>query len=157
MPGLTPARMTSVALPGEVSLNVPQGSASYDLARYLESGSATDVPRTFVFDRIQFESGSAQLTPEGRRTVDQLAAILKAYPPVAVRLEGYTDNLGESEANKALAGERAASVKSMLESQGIAADRLSAYGYGADNPIASNATPQGRQKNRRIDLVVTRR
>jgi K(+)-stimulated pyrophosphate-energized sodium pump len=89
--------------------------------------------------------------------VDALISILKAYPAVQVRLEGYTDNTGNAEANQKLSQDRAEAVKTMLVNGGIDAGRLTTAGYGQDKPVASNDTDEGRAKNRRTELVVVKR
>ena len=149
--------MATVTLPGGVNLSLPQGSFDYNLAQYLASTTDTTVPRSFVFDHLNFVSGSTELTPESKPTVDALISILKAYPAVQVRLEGYTDNTGNAEANQKLSQDRAEAVKTMLVNGGIDAGRLTTAGYGQDKPIASNDTDEGRAKNRRTELVVVKR
>jgi outer membrane protein OmpA-like peptidoglycan-associated protein len=148
-------RMTTVALPDGKSVNVREDSAIYALAKYLESGEAA--PKTFVFDRVQFESGSARLMRDSRGTVNRLAAILKAYPSTEIRLDGHTDNSGDTSKNAALSQARADEVKRMLARKGVAATRIATSGHGHDKPIASNDTPEGREQNRRIEVAVTKR
>lgn len=110
-----------------------------------------------MFDELQFRSGSTRLTREGREAVTRLAALLKAYPSVAVRLEGYTDGRGAESWNKAVSERRAAALKALLEGDGVAASRLTAAGFGEEKPIAPNTTSSGRRMNRRIEVVVTQR
>jgi outer membrane protein OmpA-like peptidoglycan-associated protein len=92
--------MTTISLPGSVNLFVPEGSFNFKLAQFLADTQDTAVPRTFVYDHLNFESGSTQITPESQQTMKDLTAILKAYPAVNVRLEGHTDNVGAKDANK---------------------------------------------------------
>jgi OmpA-OmpF porin, OOP family len=146
--------LSNISLPGGVNLSVPQGSINYNLAKFLGDNSATDLPRTFVFDHLNFESASTQLTPESGKTVNDLAQVLKAYPNARVQLVGNTDNTGTREANQTLSENRANAVKAMLASDGVAADRISTVGRGQDNPVASNDTEQGQAQNRRIELNV---
>jgi len=70
-----------------------------------------------------------------------------------VRIEGHTDNVGGAAANQTLSEKRAQSVRDWLVAHGIAADRLTAQGYGAAKPVADNGTDEGRTKNRRVELV----
>jgi OmpA-OmpF porin, OOP family len=149
--------MTSISLPGGVTLSVPSGSINYNLAAYLADNTATDVPRTFVFDHLNFESGTTQLTPDSNKTVSDLAQVLKAYPNAQVQIVGHTDNTGTAAANQVLSMARAEAVKGMLVSQGVGADRISTQGFGADRPVASNDTEDGRARNRRTELNVTRK
>ena len=106
-------------------------------------------------DRVLFHTGTSRLLPDSQEQLDITAAILKAYPAVKLKLGGYTDSRGDAAMNLKLSGERAASIKAKLESMGVAADRLEAEGYGAQHPLASNDTPDGRQQNRRVDVRVT--
>src|SRR5262249_53471812 len=110
--------------------------------------SATDLPKRFVFDDLHFESGSARLTSEGQRTATALLAVLKAYPSVNVALEGHTDAAGDATANKTLSLQRAETVKQMLVTGGVAADRIEAQGYGQERPTADNNSDAGRAQNR---------
>ena len=115
------------------------------------------MPKRFVFDNLNFETGSTKLTPDSIPTVDSLVAILKAYPAVAVRLEGYTDNTGDAAANKKLSLDRAVTVKEIMIAGGIADARIGTDGYGEEKPIAPNETEEGRAKNRRTELIVAKR
>jgi outer membrane protein OmpA-like peptidoglycan-associated protein len=148
--------MSSISLPGGVNLSVPAGSINYNLARFLGDTSQS-APRTFVFDHLNFESGSIQLTPDSTKTVNDLAQILRAYPNAHIQLGGHTDNTGSADANRALSSSRADAVKVMLVSQGVAADRITTQGFGQDRPVASNDTEEGRAHNRRIELTVTQK
>jgi OmpA-OmpF porin, OOP family len=149
--------LSSITLPGGASISVPQGSINYNLARFLADTSATDVPKTFVFDNLNFESGSSRLTPDSVTTVNDLGQVLKAYPNAQVQLSGYTDNTGSPDANQALSRDRANAVMGMLVNQGVAPDRITTAGYGQDRPVASNDTEEGRARNRRLELTVTKK
>jgi outer membrane protein OmpA-like peptidoglycan-associated protein len=115
------------------------------------------VPKRFVFEDLNFETGSTQLTPESVGTVNSLVAVLTAYPAVNVALEGHTDNTGDPAANKKLSLDRATAVKDLMVKGGIAEARMTASGYGQENPVAPNETDQGRAKNRRLEMVVGKR
>jgi OmpA-OmpF porin, OOP family len=151
------AKMTDLQLPGGVKISVPEGSFNYSLHQWLAGTNDTTVPKRFVFDNLNFETGSTQLTPESVPTVDSLVVILKAYPAVAVRLEGYTDSTGDAAANKKLSLDRAIVVKEIMIKGGIPDERIGTDGYGQEKPIASNETEEGRAKNRRTELVVEKR
>jgi OmpA-OmpF porin, OOP family len=155
-PAASPRQTTSITLPGGARINVDQGGSVNLLSDYL-AGSATDVPKRFVFDDLKFETGSTQLTENGERTVDSLVAVLKSYPSVKVSLEGHTDTTGDAAANKTLSEQRADTVKRMLVEGGVAPDRVQAAGYGQERPVADNNTEAGRAKNRRLELVVLQR
>ncbi|HEY1268533.1 MAG TPA: OmpA family protein [Candidatus Binatia bacterium] len=149
-------RMADVQLPGGVNLSLPEGSATYNVQQWLASGTDT-TPKRFVFDNLNFETGTANLTGNSVATVNSLVAILKAYPSTAIRIEGHTDNTGDPAANKELSLNRANAVKQMMVNAGIAPARVGAEGFGQDNPIASNDTDTGRAQNRRTELVVAKR
>ena len=97
-----------------MKVSVPEGSFNYSLHQWLAGTTDTTVPKRFVFDNLNFETGSTKLTPESVPTVDSLVVILKAYPAVAVRLEGHTDNTGDAAANKKLSLDRAIVVKEIM-------------------------------------------
>ena len=146
----------TIHLPGGASILVPTGSFNYNLARFLADGSQA-APQTFVFDRLNFETNSTQLTADSQSTVTNLSQILIAYPTAQLQLSGHTDNTGAPDANQNLSLARANAVKQMLVDRGIAADRIATIGYGQDRPIASNDTEEGRAKNRRLELTVTQK
>ena len=150
-------RVTELQLPGGLKISVPDGSFNFAVARWLSSSTDTTVPKRFVFEDLNFETGSTRLTSESAPTVDSLVAILKAYPAVSVALEGYTDSTGDPAANKQLSLDRAAAVKEMIVKGGIDGSRIATAGYGQEKPIASNDTEEGRAKNRRLELVVQKR
>jgi OmpA-OmpF porin, OOP family len=151
------AKMTDLQLPGGMKISVPEGSFTYSLHQWLAGTTDTTVPKRFVFDNLNFETGSTQLTSESMPTVDSLVMILKAYPAVAVRLEGHTDSTGDAAANKKLSLDRAIVIKEIMIKSGIPEGRIGTDGYGQENPIAPNETEEGRAKNRRTELVVEKR
>ncbi len=79
---------------------------------------------------------------------------MQLFPKINLRIEGYTDSTGSDELNQRLSRERAESVRGFLEKQGVAAGRMTAVGYGPKFPVADNATPEGRAKNRRVEIVL---
>ena len=146
--------MSNINLPGGGNLLVPRGSMNDNLAAFLAGKTSGSLPKTFVFDHLNFESASTQLTSESRTTVNNLAQILRAYPNAHVQLVGHTDNTGTPDANQTLSEDRANAVKSMLVNQGVGADRIAATGYGQARPVAPNDAEEGRARNRRIELNV---
>ena len=151
------ARMTDLSLPGGMKVSVPEGSLNFNLNQWLAASTDTTVPKRFVFDHLNFETGSTKLTQDSIPTVNSLVAILRAYPVVVVRLEGHTDNTGDAAANKKLSLDRAVAVKEIMITGGIADARIGTDGYGEEKPIASNDSEEGRAKNRRTELVVEKR
>jgi outer membrane protein OmpA-like peptidoglycan-associated protein len=82
-----------------------------------------------------------------------MVKLLQDSPELVVEIQGHTDNTGDPAADQVLSEQRATAVKSALTAEGIAANRLTAKGYGLTKPIADNSTPEGRAKNRRVELV----
>ncbi|HET8880774.1 MAG TPA: OmpA family protein [Solimonas sp.] len=102
---------------------------------------------------VNFDFNKATLRADAAPVLAQVVAVLKDSPDLKLAIEGNTDSIGEHDYNQKLSGARAASVVAALVKAGIAADRLTASGNGADKPIADNGTPEGRAKNRRVELV----
>lgn len=143
-----------VLLPGGETVAVPKDSSNHNLVRFLANRVDTTVPKIFVFDRLNFRSGSVQVRADSAATITQLAAILKAYPAAEVSIEGHTDNVGNSDANARLSLNRAEGIKAQLIKNGVVAKRVTTVGYGSVKPVAPNNTEVGRARNRRMELVV---
>jgi outer membrane protein OmpA-like peptidoglycan-associated protein len=107
----------------------------------------------FVALYIHFDTGKADLKPDGQATVREIVAMLQAAPALKIAIEGHTDNVGQPAANKALSERRARSVMQAVVAGGIPAARLSAAGFGSERPVADNRNEEGRAKNRRVELV----
>lgn len=148
-----PAVDVQVELPGGRRLKVAERSFNANLAQFL-AGKSRPLPRTFTFENLTFETGSARITTESRTHVNDLIEIMKAYPTLQINIQGHTDNTGNAAANRTLSLDRANAVRSALTAAGVAADRVTAQGFGSEKPTASNDDAEGRQKNRRIDVVV---
>jgi outer membrane protein OmpA-like peptidoglycan-associated protein len=105
--------------------------------------------------QVLFPFGKATLLPAARLRLSQVATALKTQPPeTMIVVNGYTDSVGRPEDNLKLSRERAEAVRDYLVSQGVTADRIRAFGYGAESPIASNKTLEGRADNRRVEIVL---
>jgi OOP family OmpA-OmpF porin len=101
-----------------------------------------------------FDSARARLTDAGRAQVDAVAHTLQQYPDLQVAVDGHTDAHGTTKYNQKLSERRARAVANRLTEQGIAAARLSVHGFGETRPIADNRSPEGRGRNRRVEIVV---
>jgi len=110
------------------------------------------VQRTLVLEGVNFETGSANLTDQSHNTLDRVAAALLGNPDVRVEVAGYTDNRGSAATNLRLSQARADAVRAYLVGKSVPGYQLTARGFGAANPIASNATAVGRSRNRRVEL-----
>lgn len=131
--------------------------ADYTITNALKvSGQSVQAKLDALLDErtVTFESGSSRITADGRDLLDDIVAILNEADTVNLLIAGYTDNTGTRATNVRLSIERASAVKHYLVEHGIKASTLSVMGYGADRPIATNATPEGRAKNRRIEFIV---
>jgi outer membrane protein OmpA-like peptidoglycan-associated protein len=102
-----------------------------------------------------FQTGSSALSPPAREKLAKIAGIVSSHPGLKLTVEGYTDSVGSDEYNQRLSEKRAQSARDYLVSQGVSADSIVSMGFGKTNPIASNGTPQGRQENRRVEMVVS--
>ena len=115
----------------------------------------TGVTRTLVLEGVVFEPNSTALTAGARGALDRVAIALTAHAGTQVEIAGYTDNRGSAAANLRLSKARADAVRSYLIERRVSPEQLTARGYGADDPVDSNATAVGRSKNRRVELHKT--
>ena len=104
---------------------------------------------------VLFDTGQYTLRQETREKLAKLAGIVIAHPGLRLTAEGHTDSTGSPEMNQTLSERRADAVVDYLESQGLPRDSLSAAGFGASRPVASNDTAAGRRQNRRVELIVS--
>ena len=104
---------------------------------------------------VLFRSGSFELLPGARERLAKVSGIVLAYPSLHVSVEGHTDSVGSDQYNQDLSEHRAESVRDYFVQQGIPASTLEARGFGKSEPIASNDTAEGRQQNRRVELVLS--
>lgn len=103
---------------------------------------------------VLFEFGKAQLLPTAGPRLDTLADFLKQYPDRRLLIEGHTDSVGSDATNLTLSERRAQAVQQALTMRGVDASRITTRGYGKSYPVASNATPEGRALNRRVEVVI---
>jgi outer membrane protein OmpA-like peptidoglycan-associated protein len=113
---------------------------------------AREIAKQFVLRGIGFESGSAALTPDSFKILDEVIASMLAYPEARLEIRGHTDSQGPASFNLELSQRRAESVRQYLIKGGVDPSRLTSVGVGEEEPIASNATPDGRAQNRRIEF-----
>jgi outer membrane protein OmpA-like peptidoglycan-associated protein len=103
---------------------------------------------------VLFATGSYTLKPGAREKLAKISGILLAHPGLTLQIEGHTDSVGSDDYNQQLSDRRAGSVQEFLVQQGVAAGAVTAVGFGKMEPVASNDTAEGRQLNRRVELVV---
>ena len=107
-----------------------------------------------VIENILFNSGKATLKPQSFEALDKFADLLRKNPTVSIEVSGHTDNTGSASLNKKLSKDRALTVKNYLVNKGIEDERITYAGYGFEQPIAPNDTPEGREQNRRVEIKV---
>ena len=117
----------------------------------------TDTARGLVVNMgdVLFDTGKSDLRSDAREALAKLSGIVLNYPSLKLNIEGHTDSTGGPELNQTLSEERANSVRDYLIGQGLDARSLSALGFGMNNPVADNSTGEGRQKNRRVEIIVS--
>lgn len=148
----------SKALPTGVNLSFAQGGIEDQLIKFIESpDSVAGKGNWFNFVDLNFETGSDKLDAKSLSEVNNISEILKAFPAVALKVGGYTDNVGAAASNLELSTKRAAAVKSKLVELGTDAARLESEGYGDQHPVASNETEEGKAQNRRIAVSVRKK
>lgn len=144
----------TIGTTGDKDVRRPVGTTG---ARAVPSLPAKPVTRFESGGTLRFQTGSSSMASQSREEISTLVATLKTHPDARVQISGYTDNTGSESANVELSRSRAMAVMDALHSAGISTDRMQAEGYGSQQPIASNATAEGRAQNRRVVVMVTTR
>ncbi len=151
-----PAAFTDRTLPDNTTIRIRGDGSEAKLLGFIEDATQVVDKETWVeLDGILFDSDTASLREQSSAQVANIAAILKAFPDVQLKIGGYTDNSGDAANNLKLSAERANLVMNAISALGVDAARLKAEGYGPAYPVADNATEDGRQKNRRVSVRVT--
>jgi outer membrane protein OmpA-like peptidoglycan-associated protein len=104
---------------------------------------------------VLFDFNKYTLRPAAREKLAKISGIILSHPGLTLEVDGYTDSIGSEDYNLKLSDHRAGGVRDYLLGEGIAPDNITARGFGKDNPVASNDTAAGRQKNRRVEMVVS--
>jgi outer membrane protein OmpA-like peptidoglycan-associated protein len=144
------------------------GAAGAVIGNYMDKQAAemqrdlegAEVQRIGEGIKITFDSGilfdidKSDLRPVSKTNLTELAKILNKYPDTNILIEGHTDNTGSDDHNMTLSKDRAQSVAFYLATLEVKSARFSIAGYGETQPIVTNDTPEGRQKNRRVDIAV---
>ena len=104
---------------------------------------------------VNFDLNKSTLTSAAKVNLDKLVPVFQSYADTDIVIYGYTDSTGRVEYNQTLSEQRAASVRSYLTSKGLNGSRIKTKGMGVNDPIASNDTPEGRSKNRRVEFTIT--
>lgn len=154
--------MLEIELPNGEKLNIGTNSTENQLFSMLNDSdyvvSADKTQGWITLDRVYFSTGSDQLTATSQNQLDNIVAILKAFPNTEVKLGGYTDNTGSQQINQPLSEGRAKSVMNEIGKAGIDVARLAAEGYGSEHPLCpANDTDVCKAKNRRVDIRITKK
>jgi outer membrane protein OmpA-like peptidoglycan-associated protein len=134
----------------EAQLRQQMQGTGVDVQRNAQTG-AVDL---IMPGAITFPTGSSNINPSFAGTLSQLAQTLNGNTQQTISVRGYTDNVGNASFNQQLSQDRANSVANYLIRNGVSSSRLQAAGYGMNNPVASNATEQGRSQNRRVEISI---
>ena len=119
--------------------------------------SDAPLPRHFVAQGLEFRTDTADIDVRSVKVLDDLAGALTAHPSARIRVEGHTDSTGNADVNDRLSVARAEAVKSYRVQRGVGADRVESSGAGSTSPVASNATADGRARNRRTEVILVER
>lgn len=152
-------KLTEVSLPDGTKLQAYPGGIEDQLIKFIESdeyknGTADTLKdKWFSFDDLNFKFGTTELVPESKRQLDNIVAILKAFPDAKIKIGGYTDKKGDDAANKKLSGDRAKAVKSALEKAGVGAQVPEAEGYGEEfAKVPETASDKEREADRKTSV-----
>lgn len=142
----------------ESDINKEVAAQANQLEQELADLKAQETERGLVYTlgEVLFEFNDVELKAEALRKLYPLVTFLKEHPRRDLLIEGHADSLGSDVYNLQLSQQRAIAVGKFLVSNGIAPERITAYGYGKEYPVASNATPAGREQNRRVEVVILR-
>jgi K(+)-stimulated pyrophosphate-energized sodium pump len=156
-------KVVDIPLPNDAHINIGSNSDLYKMYEIVKNADQKentdklmDKNTWWNLEDVQFATGSDAITAKGKETLGNLYQILNCNNTMAVKLGGYTDNVGDSMANVTLSDKRAKAAMAELVKMGIGADRLAAEGYGPQHPVADNATAEGKAQNRRIAFRVTK-
>ena len=132
------------------------GAAADALRARLNNLRATRSARglQMSLDDVAFASGQSKLRAEADEPLAQLVEFVRQAPDKQIRIEGHTDSTGSANANQVLSQRRAEAVRDALVAAGIDASRMTAVGVGAERPVAPNDSPEGRARNRRVDVIL---
>ncbi|MBI5062452.1 MAG: OmpA family protein [Desulfatitalea sp.] len=132
--------------------NTPKGTSVDEFGCPPQVKKLMKVGETYILKGVNFETNKADLKPNSYPDLDEVAARLNAQPDLKIQIAGHTDSTGKREYNIKLSQRRAESVMKYLSAKGVAAERMTATGFGPDRPMASNDTAQGRAENRRVEF-----
>ena len=155
----TERKLTEVPLPNGTKLQAYPGGIEDQLIKFIQSDAYQNAAadslndKWFNFDDLNFKFGTTELVPESKRQLDNIVAILKAFPDVKIKIGGYTDKKGDDAANKKLSDDRAKAVKTALEKAGVGPQVPEAEGYGEEfAAVAETASDEERKADRKTSV-----
>lgn len=133
----------------------PPPDPEEQVAKALDSLGAeqTERGRAVRLSSAEFGPGDTNFEPKDTQRLEAIVTVLRDHPEMHLMIEGYTDNRGSESVNRKIAEQRAAAVRQALVDRGVDQARLRAVGVGEEHPIADNSTDEGRQQNRRVELI----
>ncbi len=143
-------------IPGSIHLDLTGTPTREKMVRNIYL-SSIDSGSTVVLNNIFFEYARARLTETSKAELDQMSRFLEDNPGISIQLSGHTDSIGTHQDNLVLSRQRADAVRDYLVKSGISPQRITTKGYGETKPVVDNDTPEGRQKNRRVEFTITGR
>lgn len=135
------------------NFDIPKGAADNLVNKIIELKNIA-VGSKIALRNIFFDTGKSILRSESNTELERLVKLMKDVPSLKIEISGHTDNTGSASLNNTLSQDRAQAVVNYLKNKGIAANRMTAAGYGSSKPIASNNTSDGRQQNRRTEFEI---
>ena len=144
-----------IATPARIDVSY-DAEASAIASRTRPEICADEIAAIMQSEMIEFDAGSATIAPESLGVIAAVADVLRTCPGAYFEVGGHTDSQGRTEVNQRLSEQRAAAVMAALEDEALPLILLSARGYGAERPIDDNGTPEGRSRNRRIEITLIR-
>ena len=147
--GLTGAGVGNYMDRQEAALN--QALAQSQAAQITREGNLLAI--TLKGD-VTFDTNSTYVRPGLYNEIDRIAQVMIQYPETQILVQGFTDSTGDAAYNQTLSERRAEAVKNLLIQRGVSPSRVTSIGYGENQPVATNATPEGRQMNRRVEIRI---
>ena len=146
--------LAGAAIGGGIGYKLDQQAKELQQIKDAEVRREEDRLVVTMSEAILFDLNSTALKPGAKQQLEKMAEVMVRYPDNDILVTGHTDNTGSEKYNQDLSERRAKAVKNYLILKGISAGRITSMGFGETMPVASNATPEGRQKNRRVEIEI---
>ncbi|MBW2096601.1 MAG: OmpA family protein [Deltaproteobacteria bacterium] len=146
--------LAGAAIGGGIGYKLDQQAKELQQIKDAEVRREQDRLVVTMSEAVLFDLNSAALKPGAKQQLEKMAEVMVRYPENDILVTGHTDNTGSEKYNQDLSERRAKAVKNYLIFKGISAGRITSMGFGETMPVASNATPEGRQKNRRVEIEI---